>query len=76
MTVTNTFGKLTVAGALFAAMTTPSLAEWVVVQVGDECMLMEESMVKDEIRIAGPFATEAEAESAKGNYPQCQIEKN
>lgn len=76
MTVIGRIGKLTIAGAIFTAMTTPSLAEWVVVVVGDECMLMQESEAKDEIRIAGPFATEAEAESAKGEHPECQVEKN
>jgi len=76
MTVISKIGKLTVAGAIVAAMTTPSLADWVVVQVADECMLMQESEARDEIRLAGPFATEAEAESAKGEHPECDIEKN
>jgi len=76
MTVISKIGKLTIAGAIIAAMTTPSLAQWVVVVVADECMLMQESEARGEIRIAGPFATEEEAESAKGEHPECDVEKN
>jgi hypothetical protein len=74
--VIGNIGKLTIAGAIVAAMTTSSLAEWVVVRVADECLLMQESEVRDEIRIAGPFATEEEADRAKSEHPQRQIERN
>lgn len=76
MTVISNIGKLTIAGVIFAAMTAPSLAQWVVVVAGDECMLMKESEAKDETRIAGPFATEEEADKAKSEHPECRIEKN
>ena len=70
------YGKIIIAIALVGAMSTSAFAEWVVVQAGGQCMLLEESAVKGEVRIAGPFATEEEAEKAKGEHPKCAVEKN
>ncbi len=76
MTVVGRISKLAMAGAMIVAMASPSLADWVVVKAGGQCMLMEESAAEGEVRIAGPFATEDEAEKAKGEHPECDIEKN
>ena len=76
MSVISKIGKLTIAGAIVAAMTSPSLADWVVTQVGDECNVIEESAAGDEIRVAGPFATQEEADKAKAEHPECAVEKN
>jgi len=76
MSMIGKIGALAITGATVVAMTSPSLAEWVVTQVGDECMVMEESAAGGEIRVAGPFATQEEADKAKGDHPQCDVEKN
>ena len=69
------YRTVVIAVALLGAMSTSALAEWVVVKAGGQCMLMEESAAQGEIRIAGPFATEDEAEKAKGEHPECAVEK-
>ena len=57
-------------------MTSSSLADWVVVMAGDECMVMEESQAGPERRIAGPYATQEEADKWKSEHAECSIERN
>ena len=66
-------GKLVLAGAVVVGLSSAALAQWVVVKIGDECNVIEESVAGDEIRVAGPFATEEEAEEAKRNEAQCIV---
>jgi hypothetical protein len=64
-------GVLVLAGGMIAGLTSPSLAEYVVVKLGDDCAVMEESAAGSEVRIAGPFATEEEGEKAKTEHADC-----
>ena len=72
MTMIGKIGKLAIAGTMMLAMTSPSLAQWVVVRVGDQCSVVEESNASGEIRVAGPYGTQHEAEEGKKQHPRCR----
>ena len=77
MTLTGKISAFVLAGGMTVAMASPSLAAWVVVKIGgsDDCSVLEESVAGEELRVAGPFETEAEAEESKENHAEC-IQRN
>ena len=74
------YRKLILAGAMTAAFTAPAFAEWNVLKPTpgpasptDLCMIVERTAAATgETKIAGPFATEAEAKTAAEAAPACK----
>jgi hypothetical protein len=73
------YRKLILAGAMTAALTAPAFAEWNVLKpvpapstATDVCMIVQRTAAAaGEERIAGPFATEAQAKTAAAAAPAC-----
>ena len=74
------YRKLILAGAMTAAFTAPAFAEWNVLKAvpgpstaESACMVVERiAAPAGETLIAGPFATEAEANAALDAAPACE----
>ena len=74
------YRKLILAGAMTAAFTAPAFAEWNVLKAvpgpsgsTSACMVVERiAAPAGETLIAGPFATEAEAQAALDSAPGCE----
>ena len=73
------YRKLILAGAMTAALTAPALAEWNVLKPvpgpanpGELCMVVDRgAAITGETKIAGPFATRADAYKAEAAAVPC-----
>jgi hypothetical protein len=73
------YRKLILAGAMMAALTAPAFAEWNVLKPiptaanpGELCMVVERgAATAGETKIAGPFATQAQANAAESSAAAC-----
>jgi hypothetical protein len=73
------YRKLILAGAMTVALTAPALAEWNVLKAvpgpanpGELCTVVDRGRaISGEMKIAGPFATQAQAKQAEAAAAAC-----
>ena len=73
MTLAGKISALVLAGGMVAAMTSPSLAGYVIVETGgDRCEAMEESAAEGSQHVGGPYETEEAAKAAMKGHSKCK----
>ena len=73
MTLTSKISALVLAGGMVAALATPSLAGYVIVETGgDRCEAMEESAAEGSQHVGGPYETEEAAKAAMKGHSKCK----